>query len=247
MEKLAVNRGTVVTGVDYTEVMVRTFMSAIDACDPARTLCVALSGGSTPRPLFERLRTETLPWSRLAWYWVDERFVPYEDARSNAGEAKRLLFDHIPTAQIFPFAAPPAASIEHAAEAYEALLAEGLPATGFDIVLLGIGDDGHTASLFPNEPEVHVRDRRVVHVPARPTRDARLSLTAPVLQSAQHVLVLARGQSKIAPLRRARGIDSTSLDHTPASLLLDATGTLTYVVDAALEFALRAAAPTVRG
>jgi 6-phosphogluconolactonase len=238
VEKLAVNRGTVVTGANYTDVMVRAFVDAIAASASERALCIAISGGSTPRALFERLRTEPLPWSRLEWYWVDERFVPHADARSNAGEAMRILFEHIPNAKLFPFAEPSAGSLAHAAEAYEALLAERLPKTGFDIMVLGIGDDGHTASLFPNDPEVHIHDRRVVHVPARGGRDARLSLTAPMVQSAQHVLVLARGESKIAPLLRARCDRPTTLDETPASLLCSASGTLTYVVDEALSVAL---------
>jgi 6-phosphogluconolactonase len=238
VEKFAVNRGTLKAGAGYTDVIVRAFVDAIAACEPNRRLCIAISGGSTPRALFERLRTESLPWSRLEWYWVDERFVPYEDARSNAGEATRLLFGGISETHVFPFPEPRAGTIEQAAQVYEAQLVARLPKTGFDIAVLGIGDDGHTASLFPNEPEVHVRDRHVVHVPARNARDARLSLTASTLQSAQQVLVLARGESKVAPVQRARGLVPTTLNETPASLLLGAAGRLTYVVDDVLSAAL---------
>lgn len=227
--------GHVVAGADFAAVVHSAFVEAVARAGQG-TLRIALSGGSTPRVLFERLKTTSLPWERMEWYWVDERFVQHTDARSNAGEAKRILFDHVPAAQIYPYAEPREATLEEAAERYQMLLADRLEC--FDLMLLGVGDDGHTASLFPDEPEVHFRQGWVLPIPARQGRDPRLTLSAPMIVASREILVLAQGERKIGPLRRARGLDPTSLSETPAALLQEARGALTFVVDDALARAI---------
>jgi 6-phosphogluconolactonase len=231
------NQGTVVYSDDFDEVALTAFLECVRASLASKSgpVRIALSGGTTPKPLFEKLRSAKLPWNWTEWYWVDERFVAKEDARSNSGEASRLLFDHIRGVHVFPFADPSTGSLENAAASYDALIKTrfGNASPVFDVVVLGIGDDGHTASLFPNEPEVAVKaDGAIaVAVPSRNERDPRLTLTAPVLQRANYVVVLAKGNAKLEPLRRARGLTPTTLAETPASLLLEATGQVLYVVD----------------
>ncbi len=200
---------------------------------PAR---VALSGGSTPRAMFRVLAGLELPWQKTEWFWVDERAVPADHPRSNYGAARADLFDRVPVppAQVHPLT-PDGPDLGAAARRYEARLAErfGLSPGGgppaFDVVLLGIGDDGHTASLFPGEATVEVSDAWVVAVPASEGREERLTLTAPVLAAARRAIVLAQGESKREPVRRARA--SGSAREVPARVTQQVRGELYWLVD----------------
>jgi 6-phosphogluconolactonase len=203
---------------------------------PGERIHVAISGGNTPLPILADLRTRTMPWDRVDWFWVDERFVPQNDARSNAGNARRALFDHVQNATIFPCPEPGALDLDTASKVYEETILGALgEAPVFDLVLLGIGDDGHTASLFPGEPELSETSRVVVPVPARGGREARLSLTAPVLQSARTTWVLAQGAGKREPIARARATPAGPWNETPAHLLAHARGDVFWLVDAAAQ------------
>lgn len=172
--------------------------------NPDAPVRVAISGGTTPYAMLGLLRAEHLPWSDTHWYWVDERFVPPDHPRSNVGAARKALFDHRPETHVHAPPTPADGTLEDAAHAYAARLDIDLPDGRFDIVLLGIGDDGHTASLFPGEPEVNERSRSVVSVPARDGREPRISLTRPVIERAETVLLLAQGASKQAAFRAMR-------------------------------------------
>jgi 6-phosphogluconolactonase len=224
------NQGSVVHGADLADVALRIVKETIaGSMAPVR---IALSGGTTPRALFEKMRGADIPWDVVEWFWVDERMVPKAHERSNAGEAHRILFDHVDAET---YAMPTEGDGEMCAAIYARLLHNRLgKALRFDLVLLGVGDDGHTASLFPNEPDVHRTESPVLHVPARADRESRLSLSASVIQEAKAVVVLASGESKALPLRRARGLDTGALEDTPSVLLQKAKGALTYVVDAHL-------------
>jgi len=202
---------------------------------PGERIHVAISGGNTPLPILSDLRTRAIPWDRIDWFWVDERFVPHEDPRSNAGNARRALFDHVQNAHVFPCPEPSATlDLETAAKVYEEAILGALgEAPVFDLVLLGIGDDGHTASLFPGEPELAETSRVVVPVPARNGREPRLTLTAPVLQSARTTWVLAQGEKKRGPIGRARATPAGPWSETPAHLLSHARGDVLWLVDAA--------------
>jgi 6-phosphogluconolactonase len=132
---------------------------------------VALSGGSTPKKMGELLArpefASRVPWGETDLFWGDERWVPLASSESNAGEARRAFLDAVPAPpeRIHPVATDLASPVR-AAEAYEAEIrrvagtVEGIPV--FDLVLLGMGDDGHTASLFPGTAALHERDRLVV-------------------------------------------------------------------------------------
>jgi 6-phosphogluconolactonase len=200
---------------------------------------VALSGGSTPRRLYEYLADspyrEGFPWSRAHWFWGDERFVPRDDLASNYHMVREALLAHapIPPVNIHPI---PTEGIgpEAAAEAYERELksfygAEQFDKTRplFDIILLGLGADGHTASLFPGSSVLEIRDRWVVAV-QRTDSEARITLTYPALESGRHVAFLIAGDEKRMAFNRLR----RGNDNMPAARL-HPSGELICFVDRA--------------
>jgi 6-phosphogluconolactonase len=183
-----------------------------------RTFAICLSGGSTPRRLYERLAGPEIaakfPWGRVHWFWGDERFVPHDHPDSNYRMARLALLTHapIPATHVHPVPVD-GLSPQRAALLYEATLkqfygAERLdPARPlFDVTLLGLGEDGHTASLFPGHPALRERRRWVVAV-VGVTPAARISLTYPVLDSSREVMFLVTGESKRLVLARVRGGD----------------------------------------
>ncbi len=202
---------------------------------------LAISGGSTPRAMMRVLAGLPLPWSATEWFWVDERFVPHDNPRSNYGAAKADLFDHLAasTRGVHPMAGE--GSLDEGADAYQALLARsfGLPlpsdatsaVPSFDILLLGIGDDGHTASLFPGEDSVERQDRWVLAVPAAGEREARITLSRPVLTAARRVAVIAQGAGKRKALHEAHA--AGPLRDIPSRLTREIQSELLWLLDAA--------------
>lgn len=181
------------------------------AAPPVR---VALSGGETPRAMFAHLAAPPLatsiPWARVHFFWGDERFVPPDHPESNYRMARETFLDRIPipAANIHPI--PTDGTAESAAKRYETLLRgwygaeEFDPArTLFDIVFLGLGEDGHTASLIPGQKVLEERRRWVAAVTeGRP--EERITLTYPALESARDVAFLAAGAGKAAMVRAVR-------------------------------------------
>jgi len=173
---------------------------------------LALSGGRTPRGVYaglcEPALRGTVPWEKVRVFWGDERFVPADHPESNFRLAREALLDRvpIPAERVFPIptGAPTAAA---AAAAYERTLQEAFgvaPFPCFDLMLLGIGADGHTASLFPGGPECEERERWVVasRAPAGNLVRERVTLTLPVLNAARVVVFLATGREKRAILEQ---------------------------------------------
>ena len=201
---------------------------------------LVLSGGETPKPLYELLATtewaDRLDWRNVHVYWSDERCVPVDDPRSNAGMTRRALLDHVPVpaAQVHPlyFGGSP----RQAATDYEALL-RGIASGGvprFDLVLLGLGADGHTASLFPGTAPVAERQRLVCEL-YLPEQDMyRLTMTLPLLNQARQVLCIVAGAGKAAMLQKVLSdvIDSTG-QMPPAKLIRPVGGELRWLVDTA--------------
>lgn len=162
-----------------------------------------LSGGTTPRAVYGVLAVPPLaasvPWDRVDFYFGDERAVPREDPESNYGLARRALFDPLGAApgQVFRMEADDF-DLEAAAGRYGALLPEPV-----DLVLLGIGADGHTASLFPGQPALDETARRVAVVRGPKPPVLRMTVTPPVLVEAGEIVVLATGTDKAEAVRRA--------------------------------------------
>jgi len=178
-------------------------------------VAICLSGGSSPKQLFELLATDAyrpkIPWDRVHWFIGDERFVPVDNPLNNMSMARKAFLDQCaPSANVHPFpidSADPAEAARH----YEAELKAFYGADKltperplFDVVLLGVGPDGHTASLFPGYPAVEETKRWVIEVPKANVEPfvPRISLTLPTLASCREMLFEASGAGKRAILTR---------------------------------------------
>jgi 6-phosphogluconolactonase len=196
----------------------------------------ALAGGSTPRRAYELLARDhaALPWDRIHVFWGDERCVPPDHADSNFAMARRALLDRvaIPPANVHRVRGELAA--EGAALDYERELRGffgDVAFAAFDVVLLGVGEDGHTASLFPGHPALAETTRWAVPVEtaAKPPR-WRVSLTLPVLCAARDVFVLAAGAGKRAVVAAVRTDADSAARAYPAAAVRPA-GRLVWLVD----------------
>jgi len=163
---------------------------------------VALSGGSSPKAIFKLLATpeykEQIEWNKVYFFWVDERWVPLNDDKSNFRMTDEALLSQVPADQnhIFPMYAEGIAPEEYA-KAYEQQIRTVLGNDGvFDFILLGMGDDGHTASLFPGEDVLNEKEKWVSAYYLKPQEMFRITLTAPVINNADHILAIAFGESK---------------------------------------------------
>jgi 6-phosphogluconolactonase len=178
-------------------------------------VAICLAGGSSPKQLYELLATapyrDEIPWDRTHWFIGDERFIPVSDSRNNMSMVRSVLLDRFaPAANIHPIATDTATPDESALRYEDELKAfYGSPQLGvsrplFDIVLLGAGPDGHTASLFPGYPAVQETERWVVAVPQANVEPfvPRVSLTLPALASCREILFEAMGAGKRAILTR---------------------------------------------
>jgi 6-phosphogluconolactonase len=179
---------------------------------------VLLTGGSTPKLLFERLAGAELPWEEMEFFLSDERCVPRSDQRSNVRMAHEALLDHVP-ARAYDI---DGGSCD--ADGYERVLRERFgDSPRFDLALYGMGPDGHTASLFPGHPEVRERERWVVRVPEAGWTPyvPRVSLTVPVLSAAKLGLYLIEGEDKRgAWWRLSHGDDIPAAAMTPEQLIV---------------------------
>ncbi|MDU0459122.1 MAG: 6-phosphogluconolactonase [Geobacteraceae bacterium] len=197
---------------------------------------VALAGGATPQRTYELLAQEPfrdpVPWQNTHIFWGDERCVPADDPRNNARMAYQALLKHVPvpSAQVHPMvcdSSPHGAAVE-----YEALLRDLFIAAPprFDLVLLGLGKDGHTASLFPGTPALEEQQRLVAEVYVAEEGLHRLTLTAAVINQAALVVFLVSGYSKAAILRNVLE-DASDPRSLPARLIKPAHGGLLWLVD----------------
>jgi len=197
---------------------------------------VLLAGGETPRRTYELLADEPLrsrvPWGQLHLFWGDERCVPLEDPRSNARMAYRALLDRVPVpaGQVHPI--PGDRDPLQAADEYEVLLRRffaGAPPR-FDLVLLGLGDDGHTASLFPGSPVLDEREHWTTASRRAGEEIDRVTLTATLINKAELIVFLVAGCDKAAVLHEV--LEEEPDPHCrPARLIMPEHGVLRWLVD----------------
>jgi 6-phosphogluconolactonase len=199
---------------------------------------VVLSGGSTPKRMFEILAQpsyiENLPWRDTHVFWGDERCVPNDDPRSNVLMARQRLLDHVPVPEenVHPLRCEK--DPVGAASRYEAILKEFFMdrPPSFDLVWLGLGTNGHTASLFPNTPVLEEHTRWAAEVFIEDQEMWRVTLTLPVLNQAETVVFLVSGNEKGHILHQVLD-DSPTPPHFPAQLVQPRSGNLLWMVDRA--------------
>jgi 6-phosphogluconolactonase len=202
---------------------------------------IAISGGSTPKAAFEMLGDpgepwrSRMPWERLDLYWVDERSVPPDHPDSNYRMTREALLDRVPLRpeQIHRMEGelePEAAAARYETELRENFRLEGAESPQFDLIALGMGTDGHTASLFPHTAAIHELNRLVManHVPEK---DAwRITLTRPVINHASSVFFLVGGYDKAMILKEVL-TGPQDPERLPSQLIWPASGILTLILD----------------
>jgi len=242
--ELASGRGRLVVCPTVVELNVRAaeevLVSAADAIERRGTFAIALSGGATPRGLYKLLATaeyaSRLDWARAQVYWGDERAVPPEHPQSNYRMAMEALLSHVPVPRdhIHRMHAD-STNLEAAAAKYDALLKRTLPRDGdghprLDLVLLGMGADGHTASLFPSSPALREARRWVVANYAPALDEDRMTLTYPAINAARRVVFLVSGPSKASTLAQVLMGPHKPLD-LPAQGVQPESGYLLWIAD----------------
>lgn len=210
------------------------------------SLC--MTGGATPEKTYEQLAERGLPWDVMDFFWGDERFVPFDDPRSNFGMAQRSLLSRVPVpaANLFPIPTDAATPTEAAdlyaqtvADAFAVTLAAAPPA--FDLLLLGLGDDGHCASLFPDHLTLHETKLWAVASPpgTLPPPVERVTLTFPILNASREILFLVAGEKKAGVV--AEMLEGTpGVDERPAVGIRPQNNAVTWLLDRAAASKLKA-------
>lgn len=222
------------------ELFTYSVITAVNARGIAR---VAISGGTTPKAMFALLADASqpfvsqMPWDKLDLYWVDERCVGPEDADSNYRMTREALLSKVPLPAERIHRMEGELEPEEAAARYEAAIRNGFRLEGaetptFDLILLGMGDDGHTASLFPHTEAISEMSRIVVanHVPQKDTW--RITLTWPVINQGREVAFLIEGAGKANVLYEVLQ-GPYQPDTYPSQIIRPASGKLTLLLDAA--------------
>ena len=223
---MAASRPRIDVSADFESLAHRVAQWITDlACATPGRFAIALSGGSTPKRLFQVLAATPLrdqvPWDRFHAFWGDDRFVPWSDPNSNYGMANEALLSHVPIPPANIHGIKYEGSLDEAAQAYERELKSFYGSDTldpkrplFDVVLLGMGPDGHTASLFPGKPALEEHERWVVGVPVPGLNPQvpRVTLTFKALGSSRSTAFVAAGADKTAMMNRVlagdRGLPS---------------------------------------
>ena len=207
-------------------------------------LCyVALAGGTTPHGLYLRLAadgiTGAVPWQNVMVFFGDERDVPHDHVESNFRMAQRTLLDHVPIElpHVHPMPAD-ADDLDAAAAAYERSIREKVPSNPagvprLDLILLGMGIDGHTVSLFPNTDALNESEKLVMAYFVPVLGRSRMTITYPLIGAARNVILFVTGSDKAETVGRLFGDDEEARDRLPASRVRPTDGRLIVVLDAA--------------
>lgn len=205
---------------------------------------VALTGGSSPIALHKLLASEEyqklVDWTKVFVFWGDERWVPFDDDRSNTKMAFETLLDHvsIPKENIFPMYAAEKSAIDYAVD-YESAIRTHVGEDGvFDLILLGMGDDGHTASLFPHTAVLLEEKKWVDAYYLTPQSMFRITLTAPLINRAKNIVVLTFGEKKANALYEVLEGEPNPQEY-PTQLLAPVDGKLLFLTDKAAAVRLK--------
>jgi 6-phosphogluconolactonase len=179
-----------------------------EAIDEKGKFTVALSGGNTPGAMYALLAAEPyskqVDWKHCYFFWGDERCVPLNDPDNNGFNAKNILLDKVPVPKQNIFVIPVDETPVNAAIYYEATVKIFFKTDkpSFDLILLGMGDNGHTASLFPHTTILHEQKALVKEVYVEEIKANRISFTAPLINNAKHILFLVSGKDKEAMVKK---------------------------------------------
>jgi 6-phosphogluconolactonase len=232
------------TAQDLALASARNFAEKVQAAVAKRGVArVAISGGSTPQAAFKLLAdpaqpfANTIPWDKLQLYWVDERTVPPDHPESNYGVCKKLLLDHVGIPPVNVHRMEGELDPEEAASRYESTLRntlklEGAESPAFDLLLLGMGDDGHTASLFPHTDGLNELGRLCIanQVPQKDTW--RITLTWTVINQAHEVVFEIAGAAKVDRVAEVF-TGPRDPERLPSQLIRPSTGRLLLQLDEA--------------
>lgn len=198
---------------------------------------IALSGGTTPKKLYGLLATEPyrsqIDWAKVEIFWSDERCVPPDDAESNYHMAHEVMLSKLPlsASQIHRMPADEAdrdAAAEKYTQEMQRVFGETLP--HFDLLQLGMGPEGHTASLFPHQPSLHEQQRLVMSVTVPKPPPPRLTFTPPLLNAARHILFLVTGGEKADAIQAVLE-GNRQPDEYPAQIVQPTQGEVTWMLD----------------
>ncbi|MBD2187698.1 6-phosphogluconolactonase [Pseudanabaena mucicola] len=202
-----------------------------DAIAKSDRFTIVAAGGSTPRVLYELLKNKDWDWSKVHVFWGDERYVPVTDPQSNEGMTRNAWLDHItiPAANIhgIPTNAndPSAAALQYEQHIQDFFEIETGIFPQFDLVLLGMGDDGHTASLFPHTPALKVNDRLVTV--GEKDGQPRITMTVPLINKAKEIIFMIEGIAKAKALKAVLA-PSGDVNQYPSRLI---TGNTIWLCD----------------
>lgn len=193
-----------------------------------------LSGGSTPKKLYDEINTnfkDSIEWIKVFFFWGDERCVPPENNDSNYRMAQEHLLSKLPVLKENIFRIKGEKPPEEAASLYDAEIREFFghtPLPSFDIVLMGIGTDGHTASLFPGSYVLDIKDKLAAHVYSEKLKSWRVTLTLPVINNSKNILIIAEGKEKSEIINKIFNEKDAGL---PAQQINASNGKLTWFID----------------
>lgn len=201
-------------------------------------ISIALSGGNTPRSLFRYLaanHSEDIDWSKIKFFWSDERCVWPDNDDSNFKMAKENLFDHLPVTEKNIFRIRGENDPYREARSYQELLLNELEVVNgvpqFDVLMLGMGEDGHTASIFPHEMNLWDSSNMCVVATHPETRQMRVSLSGQTINAAKNVVFLVTGAPKAKIIKEIIEDNENAQDKYPAARVQPASGNLTWYLD----------------
>lgn len=225
------------TDIEVVNELINDFLNFINSeLKERKELFIALSGGSTPQLLFKTIAEKHIndfPWNKLHFFWVDERCVNRDSSESNFGNAHRILFNNklIPQQNLHPIFGEKYPANERVRYGVE--ITSYLPNVNylptFDLIFLGMGPDGHTASIFPGQEYLFGSDNSCAISQHPETGQARITLTGKVINNAREIVVLVCGKNKAEKIKLAK--ESKTPPYLPIQLIRPANGNISWYLD----------------
>lgn len=233
-QKIIIKDDPTLLGKQAAEIFVADAKRSIDE---KRPFTVAISGGSSPRRMHKMLATEPyiqdIPWQKIHIFWVDERCVPMDSPESNYGVAKKDFIDAVPIPQTHVHWITGEPSPRMSAKEYQKTLKdlfsfENMPIPRFDLIYLGMGTDGHIASLFPEQKSLYEKENLIVAVKGGNPNVNRITMTLPLLNQARHIVFIITGKEKSRIVQKVFQDSKTRL---PAQKIRPPNGQVTWLMD----------------